>query len=65
MEIRKRKMEKYIQASSVAEMGGTREGAADGPRPLFSVHGPWISSLRLTEQSPKREIARNQDRGLS
>lgn len=37
----------------------------NGPRPLVSVHGPLVGSLSLTEQSPKREIARNQVCGLS
>lgn len=65
MEIRRRKLEKHIHASRAAEMGGAREGAAECPRPLVSAHGPWVSSLSLTEQSPKKEIARNQVLGLS
>lgn len=54
VEIRREKMEKHIQASSAAEMEGAREGAADGPGPPVSAHGPWVSSLSLTEQSPKK-----------
>lgn len=50
VEIQRGAMEMYIQASCAAEMGGARKGAADGPLPLVSVHGPQVSSISLTGQ---------------
>lgn len=58
--IGREKMERYIQDSSAAKMGGARERVADGPPPLVSMHGPLVSIVILTEQPPGKELSRNQ-----